>query len=1030
MNEKLFLELLYNYGIVEFKRSSFSSAIESFSSFISYTKENQLNVDQETVNKVKKYMKVCEEKISTKAKPAAKHVPSSYSAPGSKKKPSRGKTYQKLKTVSKEKQKQDIEKLWKEMKSKTLIDEGSKWYVISTEWFDQWKKWSGFEYATNSISEDSKEPPNNSDIITKDSEVEEPGRIDSYDILDTSQVMLFGEYMLKDNLNEDQDYVIVNPDIWRYLYSIYDGTQILRTAIKNIDKAEDSETAECVIEVNLIKLFIFEVPRENKQDFYEVMLVSRNWDLADVKEKIWTKKKIKESDIRLWKMEKPQDLNKFYVELEYEWKKYKTLRIDGILLKDYSVLMKDADFSRDDFWMLEFQIPTTNENGYALVEVEKKGIKDALNEEAFEALMSDEEFKTKLADPKDLQFLSIPIKAVTNDKSVTGVCGLSNLGNTCFMNCALQCMSNTIELTKYFWFRIHESEINHTNVLGSKGRVAEAYGELINDMWIGSKSKAAPFNVKKSIGTVVAQFRGYNQQDAHEFLHYLIDTLNEDLSRIKQKPYVEIPDSDGRDDSIVSIEQWDAFTARNDSVLVDMFYGQLKSHLVCLTWDNVSNTFDPFSILSIPVPVVKIVKLKITYYPNMIKPTSGVVNLEININDNYWVTEVEKLIQNEFKTDSEMIFYMYDSSKIGRRIRKPSHMCRELVGMNIGAFGYKIDKEKSTSSLYILDVYMKRQAKKMLFFSGEDTVCLPFVQIVDAKNTCREICLQIFRFIYPILQFPASINAKLQAIDTEEEKIEVAYKLVFEDSNYGEEELYELQLINNRDSMEGCPACRKPHKGNCKFEFKQKTYKSFLAHWSNDPEVMILWKMSTQTDLSVFEKPEKMIIGEAQKKLKNKKIDLDMCMNSFRQEEILDGENKWYWNKCKEHVKARKKMDLYRLPPILIIHLKRFLKNDHEYSFFRNASRKITELVDFPIKSLDMSEYLINEEEKKNDWIYDLYGVSNHMGKLHGGHYTATWYNSDLQRWLYFDDSSISKMTEKDVIDPAAYVLFYRRRNS
>lgn len=48
-------------------------------------------------------------------------------------------------------------------------------------------------------------------------------------------------------------------------------------------------------------------------------------------------------------MEKPQDLNKFYVELEYEWKKYKTLRIDGILLKDYSVLMKDADFSRDDF---------------------------------------------------------------------------------------------------------------------------------------------------------------------------------------------------------------------------------------------------------------------------------------------------------------------------------------------------------------------------------------------------------------------------------------------------------------------------------------------------------------------------------------------------------------------------------------------------------------------------------------------------------------------------------------------------------
>lgn len=138
----------------------------------------------------------------------------------------------------------------------------------------------------------------------------------------------------------------------------------------------------------------------------------------------------------------------------------------------------------------------------------------------------------------------------------------------------------------------------------------------------------------KSIGTVVAQFRGYNQQDSHEFLHYLIDTMNEDLNRVKEKPYVEIPDSNGRDDSIVSGEQWDAFIKRNDSVLVDLFYGQLKSHLVCLTCDNVSNTFDPYSILSIPVPVVKIVKLKIAYYPDRITKNQGIINLEININDN------------------------------------------------------------------------------------------------------------------------------------------------------------------------------------------------------------------------------------------------------------------------------------------------------------------------------------------------------------------------------------------------------------
>lgn len=233
--------------------------------------------------------------------------------------------------------------------------------------------------------------------------------------------MLLGEYNLLDNLNEDHDFVIVNPDIWRYLYSIYDGTPILRKAIKNIDKGDDSDLAEAIIEVNLIKLYIFEVPRENKQDFYEVMLCSRIKPLSEIKQLICLKKKIKESEIRLWKMEKPQNLNKFYLELEHEWKKYKTLRIDGQLLKDMDMLVKDADFSRDDFLMLEYPIPTSNDNGYALVEVEKKGFKEALNEKAFEALQEDESLKSKLTDPSTLEFLSIPITLVTTDKSVTGL---------------------------------------------------------------------------------------------------------------------------------------------------------------------------------------------------------------------------------------------------------------------------------------------------------------------------------------------------------------------------------------------------------------------------------------------------------------------------------------------------------------------------------------------------------------------------------------------------------------------------------
>jgi len=183
------------------------------------------------------------------------------------------------------------------------------------------------------------------------------------------------------------------------------------------------------------------------------------------------------------------------------------------------------------------------------------------------------------------------------------------------MNSAIQCLSNTTELTKYFLYGLFQGEVNYTNALGTQGRLVKAYSKLMTEMWVDKGGRTAPWDVKKAIGAVAQQFSGFAQQDSYELFNYLVDTLHEDLNRVIEKPYVEVPDSDGRPDEVVSKEHWNAYTARNKSVIVDLMYGQLKSRLRCYECGTISNTFDPFLALSIPIPKPTKKRLNVTVFP-------------------------------------------------------------------------------------------------------------------------------------------------------------------------------------------------------------------------------------------------------------------------------------------------------------------------------------------------------------------------------------------------------------------------------
>lgn len=115
-------------------------------------------------------------------------------------------------------------------------------------------------------------------------------------------------------------------------------------------------------------------------------------------------------------------------------------------------------------------------------------------------------------------------------------------------------------------------------------------------------------------------------------------------------------------------------------------------------------------------------------------------------------------------------------------------------------------------------------------------------------------------------------------------------------------------------------------------------------------------------------------------------------------------------------------MEIYKAPEYLIIHLKRF--SHQRSSIF--SSRKINEVIDFPVENLNLSNFVLNPHE--NSLTYDLYAVSNHFGSLNGGHYTAYCKNPIYNKWFDFDDTNVSKLDSSRVVTKAAYVLFYKRR--
>jgi len=830
------------------------------------------------------------------------------------------------------------------LKSKAKYQvEGEEWHAIALDWFEKWKARSG---------SDAVPPIYNMDILA----------LIPFSNFNTPENQ-YRSQQIRTNKSLDKDFIWVQDKLWKYWEEKYGGIDIKRY-YKNNGQMESY----------FIKATVVFKPRRYwiKNSLYgEVVIYLSKYDSYE---------SIKEQCDRI----NEEFMNNAGVNIDRS-----LLKTRIWVINDYSIL------DNLDERIMKVKVASKEMNleieGYLL---ENKAIAQddvVLLVEVVESngnFIFTESKQAKLIEVSQENLLSSIIPRGTKG----GAIGLVNNWNICYLNSALQCLSHCQELTKYFLTDEYKADLNYDNPLGFNGRLAENYARFLDDMWKSDKNLLCALDLKKVISGKVDQFRGVDQHDSQEFLLHLLDGIHEDLNKILTKPYIENSEANGRPDIVVSREQWEKYLSRNKSVIIDLFAGQFKSRVVCPLCNNISITFDPFTILSIPVPPM--VKQNIIFVPwNGKEPC---IEFRFTVSETASFESVSKMLKEETKlpSDRTICFGLVEKKKL-ITILKMETTCNTIAYSTGELYAYECPEgDKDFIEVRVTDERM--------------SICnYPLLIPVNDNLAVIELKKRIFKKLIFILSDNKNIDG------------------LYEEYMEREDPLYHVDICNNRPLVRhsylkkqyvDCEFCeRKQHEDNCPLpdDFTLEELKKKIVHKRNLVLEVHLKKYSREFANSL----DSITYAEA---FSSSQVALIDCFEYFVREEQLDSENMWYCKQCKKDVRAKKQIELFRLPKILIVHLKRFKSKIFMKSYLTQS--KNDEFIEYPINNLDLSRFL---KQSNQSAMYNLFGVIMHYGMLHGGHYTATCFNPIKNKWLEFDDSDVSET--RRIVDRTGYVLFYKR---
>uniref|UniRef100_A0A8C1XHU6 Ubiquitin carboxyl-terminal hydrolase 15 n=1 Tax=Cyprinus carpio TaxID=7962 RepID=A0A8C1XHU6_CYPCA len=513
---------------------------------------------------------------------------------------------------------------------------------------------------------------------------------------------------------------------------------------------------------------------------------------------------------------------------------------------------------------------------------------------------------------------------------------------------------------------------------------------------------------------------------------------------------------------VVAEEAWESHIKRNDSIIVDIFHGLFKSTLVCPVCSKISVTFDPFCYLTLPLPMKKERTLEV--YLVWLDPLAKPTQYKLTVPKVGSISDLCASLSALSGVPAEkMIVTDIYNHRFHRIFASNENLSSIMERDDIYVFEVAVSRLEDTEHV-LIPVHLREKYKQSGFnHTSTPLFGQPFLlsvpRSVSEDKLYNLLLLRLCRFIRPAAEDEESqetlspkhpsINGSAtngvmeegspSEMETDEPDDESSQdqELPSENDNSPSEDsvgLGDNELENGVDPGKG-PTLTAQKKRLFTFQFNNmgKSDANFLkgeirfdedhmrlsdrCYLSLDWEPEMKRRYFKEAVAEDFDKHESMEYKPQKKSF----FKLKDCIELFTTKEKLGADDPWYCPHCKQHQQATKKLDLWSVPPVLVVHLKRF-------SYSRYMRDKLDSLVDFPLRDLDMSEFLINPNA--GPCRYDLIAVSNHYGGMGGGHYTAFAKNKEDQKWYSFDDSSVSPSSEEQIVSKAAYVLFYQRQDT